>query len=93
MTMASSLTSGEDTFQELSVEEIRAKVGTGMQIDDPEEHLLHALLPRSTPDPLRAQRDHACCAGWLPKRSRERGVPTPAVSQHVYAAYAFDMLA
>jgi NADH-quinone oxidoreductase subunit D len=39
-------TSGEDTIQELTVEELRAKVGTGMQIDDPEEHLLLSMGPQ-----------------------------------------------
>jgi NADH-quinone oxidoreductase subunit D len=44
--MASPPTSGEDSIQELTVEEIRAKVGTGMQIDDPEEHLLLSMGPQ-----------------------------------------------
>jgi NADH-quinone oxidoreductase subunit D len=46
MTMAPPPTSGDDTIQELSVEEIRAKVGTGMQIDDPEENLLLSMGPQ-----------------------------------------------
>jgi NADH-quinone oxidoreductase subunit D len=44
--MAPPPTSGDDTIQELSVEEIRAKVGTGMQIDDPEENLLLSMGPQ-----------------------------------------------
>ena len=40
------LTSGSDSIQELSVEELRAKVGTGMQIDDPEEHMLLSMGPQ-----------------------------------------------
>jgi NADH-quinone oxidoreductase subunit D len=35
-----------DSVQELSVEELRAKVGTGMQIDDPEEHMLLSMGPQ-----------------------------------------------
>lgn len=35
-----------DSIQELSVEELRAKVGTGMQIDDPEEHMLLSMGPQ-----------------------------------------------
>ena len=46
MTMASPPTSGKDTIQELTVEEIRAKFGTGMQIDDAEEHLLLSMGPQ-----------------------------------------------
>ncbi len=46
MTMATPPTSGGDTIQELTVEEIRAKVGTGMQIDDAEEHLLLSMGPQ-----------------------------------------------
>ncbi len=46
MTMASPPTSGEDSIRELTIEEIRAKVGTGMQIDDPEEHLLLSMGPQ-----------------------------------------------
>jgi NADH-quinone oxidoreductase subunit D len=38
--------SGSDTIQELTVEELRAKVGTGMQIEDPEEHLLLSMGPQ-----------------------------------------------
>jgi NADH-quinone oxidoreductase subunit D len=37
---------GGDTIQELTIEELRAKVGTGMQIDDPEEHLLLSMGPQ-----------------------------------------------
>ncbi len=37
---------GEDTFKELTVEELRAKVGTGMPIDDPEEHMLLSMGPQ-----------------------------------------------
>jgi NADH-quinone oxidoreductase subunit D len=40
------LTPGSDIIQELSVEELRAKVGTGMQIDDPEEHMLLSMGPQ-----------------------------------------------
>ena len=40
------LTPGSDSIQELSVEELRAKVGTGMQIDDPEEHMLLSMGPQ-----------------------------------------------
>lgn len=40
------LTPGSDTIQELSVEELRAKVGTGMQIDDAEEHMLLSMGPQ-----------------------------------------------
>lgn len=39
-------TAGSDTIQELTVEELRAKVGTGMQIDDPEEHMLLSMGPQ-----------------------------------------------
>ncbi len=46
MTMATPPTSGKDTVQEITVEELRAKVGTGMQIDDPEEHLLLSMGPQ-----------------------------------------------
>ncbi len=35
-----------DSIQELSVEELRAKVGTGMQIDDAEEHMLLSMGPQ-----------------------------------------------
>ncbi len=40
------LTPGSDSVQELSVEELRAKVGTGMQIDDPEENMLLSMGPQ-----------------------------------------------
>lgn len=40
------LTPGSDSIQELTVEELRAKVGTGMQIDDPEEHMLLSMGPQ-----------------------------------------------
>ncbi len=40
------LTPGSDSIQELSVEELRAKVGTGMQIDDPEENMLLSMGPQ-----------------------------------------------
>lgn len=35
-----------DTIQELSVEELRAKVGTGMEIVDAEEHMLLSMGPQ-----------------------------------------------
>ncbi len=35
-----------DTIQELSVEEIRAKFGTGMEIVDAEEHMLLSMGPQ-----------------------------------------------
>ena len=35
-----------DSIQELTVEELRAKVGTGMQIIDPEEHMLLSMGPQ-----------------------------------------------
>ena len=35
-----------DSIQELSVEELRAKVGTGMQIDNAEEHMLLSMGPQ-----------------------------------------------
>ncbi len=38
--------SGGDTIQELSVEELRAKIGTGMEIADPEEHMLLSMGPQ-----------------------------------------------
>jgi len=44
--MANPSPTGGDSIQELTVEEIRAKVGTGMQIDDPEEHLLLSMGPQ-----------------------------------------------
>ena len=37
---------GNDSIQELTVEELRAKVGTGMQIDDPEENMLLSMGPQ-----------------------------------------------
>lgn len=37
---------GSDTVQELTIEELRAKVGTGMQIADEEEHLLLSMGPQ-----------------------------------------------
>ena len=37
---------GSDTIQELTVEELRAKVGTGMPIEDPEEHMLLSMGPQ-----------------------------------------------
>lgn len=40
------ISAGSDTIQELTVEELRAKVGTGMQIDDPEEHMLLSMGPQ-----------------------------------------------
>ena len=40
------LATGSDTIQEISVEELRAKLGTGMQIDDPEEHMLLSMGPQ-----------------------------------------------
>jgi NADH-quinone oxidoreductase subunit D len=40
------LPQASDTIQELSVEELRAKVGTGMQIIDPEEHMLLSMGPQ-----------------------------------------------
>ncbi len=46
MTLATPPTSGADSIQELTVEELRAKFGTGMQIDDPEEHLLLSMGPQ-----------------------------------------------
>ena len=38
--------SGGDTIQELTVEELRAKVGTGMTIDNSEEHMLLSMGPQ-----------------------------------------------
>ena len=38
--------SGSDSIQELSVEELRAKVGTGMEIQDAEEHMLLSMGPQ-----------------------------------------------
>jgi NADH-quinone oxidoreductase subunit D len=40
------LAAGSDTIQELSVEELRAKVGTGMNIEDAEEHMLLSMGPQ-----------------------------------------------
>ena len=39
------LATGSDTIQEITVEELRAKVGTGMQIDS-EEHMLLSMGPQ-----------------------------------------------
>lgn len=38
--------SGGDTIQELTVEELRAKVGTGMDIENAEEHMLLSMGPQ-----------------------------------------------
>jgi len=46
MTLATQPTSSSDTIQELTVEELRAKVGTGMEIEDAEEHLLLSMGPQ-----------------------------------------------
>lgn len=40
------LLSGSDKVQELTVEELRAKVGTGMEIADAEEHMLLSMGPQ-----------------------------------------------
>ena len=40
------IASGSDTIQEISIEELRAKMGTGMQIDDPEENMLLSMGPQ-----------------------------------------------
>ncbi len=40
------IASGNDTIQEISIEELRAKMGTGMQIDDPEENMLLSMGPQ-----------------------------------------------
>ncbi len=40
------LPQASDSVQELSVEELRAKVGTGMEIIDPEEHMLLSMGPQ-----------------------------------------------
>lgn len=40
------LPSGGDTLQELTVEELRARVGTGMPIEDAEEHMLLSMGPQ-----------------------------------------------
>jgi NADH-quinone oxidoreductase subunit D len=37
---------GNDTIKELTVEELRAKFGTGMQIQDAEEHMLLSMGPQ-----------------------------------------------
>lgn len=39
-------TAGSDTIQELTVEELRAKYGTRMEIEDPEEHMLLSMGPQ-----------------------------------------------
>lgn len=46
MTLATKPPSSSDTIQELTVEELRAKVGTGMDIEDAEEHLLLSMGPQ-----------------------------------------------
>ena len=46
MTIVTPPPSGSDSLQEMTVEELRAKVGTGMQIDDPEEHMLLSMGPQ-----------------------------------------------
>lgn len=40
------LAHGSDTIQELTVEEIRAKLGTGMEIENAEDHLLLSMGPQ-----------------------------------------------
>jgi NADH-quinone oxidoreductase subunit D len=40
------LTTGSDSIQELTVEELRARVGTGMEIEDAEEHMLLSMGPQ-----------------------------------------------
>ena len=40
------LTTQSDTIQELTVEEIRAKMGTKMPIEDAEEHMLLSMGPQ-----------------------------------------------
>ena len=40
------LSAGSDTIQEISVEELRAKVGTGMTIDNAEENMLLSMGPQ-----------------------------------------------
>ncbi len=40
------LTPGNDTIQELTLEELRNKVGTGMEIEDAEEHMLLSMGPQ-----------------------------------------------
>lgn len=44
--MALPLPQASDSIQELSVEELRAKMGTGMQIIDAEEHMLLSMGPQ-----------------------------------------------
>lgn len=39
-------TGGGDTIRELTVEELRAMVGTGMEIEDPEENMLLSMGPQ-----------------------------------------------
>ncbi|VAW31580.1 NADH-ubiquinone oxidoreductase chain D [hydrothermal vent metagenome] len=40
------ISAGGDTIQELTVEELRAKVGTGMPIENAEEHMLLSMGPQ-----------------------------------------------
>ncbi len=40
------LSAGSDAIQELTIEELRAKVGTGMEIADAEEHMLLSMGPQ-----------------------------------------------
>lgn len=40
------LAPGNDTIQELTLEELRNKVGTGMEIEDAEEHMLLSMGPQ-----------------------------------------------
>lgn len=40
------ISAGGDTIKELTVEELRAKVGTGMPVDNPEEHMLLSMGPQ-----------------------------------------------
>lgn len=44
--MAFLIPQASDSIQELTVEELRAKVGTGMEIVDPEEHMLLSMGPQ-----------------------------------------------
>lgn len=44
--MAYLIPQASDSIQELTVEELRAKVGTGMEIADPEEHMLLSMGPQ-----------------------------------------------
>ncbi|MDX1414346.1 MAG: NADH dehydrogenase (quinone) subunit D [Candidatus Promineifilaceae bacterium] len=46
MTLASQSSSSGDTIHEFTVEELRAKVGTGMDIEDAEENLLLSMGPQ-----------------------------------------------